>query len=144
MPRRHAGRPDAAGARPGRTSTGRWSTSSWKQRGISRRVDGDEKGGINTVARNAPPRRRGLSGGASGAACPFFLRLLQQPPRERRERRALGDRLGTDEVIRRLRLELDVEGGAKAPGSEIGIDHRPQRERDAEFLRCRLQRKDVG
>src|SRR3954468_9097119 len=84
------------------------------------------------AARNAP--KSALRG----------LGLAQQPLAKGDNRRALGNDLRADKVIGRARLELDLEGRAQAPGLEIGVNQRPQRERHAEPLRCRLERQDIG
>src|SRR6185295_19959883 len=106
----------------GRASTGPRSTSRRKYRGISRRLDGGEKGRIKPAARNLPPGRNRRSS-------LLLSRLLQQPLAEGHDRRSLGNDLRTYKVIGRLGLELDVEGRAQAPRSKVGVDQRTQRKR---------------
>src|SRR5688572_5689313 len=73
------------------------------------------------------------------------LYLCEQPLAERRDGRTVGDHLRADEVIGRLRLDFErLEGLAQAPGGDVGVDQRPQRERHAQVLRRGLERKDVG
>src|SRR5688572_22719294 len=72
------------------------------------------------------------------------LYLCEEPLPEGRDGRAVGDDLRTDEVIGRLRLDFErLEGLAKAPGRDVGVDQGSQRERHAEVLRGGLERKDV-
>src|SRR5688572_21178705 len=81
---------------------------------------------------------------AAGGKLQPPLYLCEEPLPEGRDRRAVGDDLRTDEVIGRLRLDFErLEGLAKAPGGDVGVDQGPQRERHAQVLRSGLERKDV-
>src|SRR3954463_11709188 len=107
---------DAAGARPGRASTGLRSTSSSKYRGISRRLDGVENARIKAAARNAPksgtdhvfPGCEGLFHPRNRGPSRFLARPLvclpEEPLAECHDGGALGDDLRTHQVIGRLRL----------------------------------------
>src|SRR5882724_12686903 len=130
MTRPQDGKTGAADARPYRASTRPRSTSRSKCRGISRRLDGGENARIKPAARNAP--KSGLPG------------LRKQPLAKRHDGRPLGNDLRTQKVIRRPRRQRDLEGCAKSSRDDIRIDQRTQRERDAELLRSRLERKNVG
>src|SRR6266850_307417 len=85
----------------------------------------------------------GLFGARQRSLRLLVARLVEQPLAKGDDGRPLGNDLRADEVISRLRLELDLERRAKAPGGEIGVDQRPQRKRDTELLRRGFERQDV-
>src|SRR2546422_4448007 len=89
-------------------------------------------------------RRKRLSSAAKNTPGSCIYRLLEQPLAECRHRRALGNNLGADQVIRRLRLQLHLERRPQLARLDIVVDQWLQRKRHPQLLRRRLERQDVG
>src|SRR5713226_8408425 len=89
-------------------------------------------------------RRKRLSSAAKNSPGSYIYRLVEQPLAKRGDRRALGNDLGTDQEIRRLRLQLHLERGAQLSRCDIVVDQRFQSKRHPQLLRRRLERQDVG
>src|SRR2546425_8034956 len=89
-------------------------------------------------------RRKPVSRAAKNTPGSCICRLLEQPLAECRHRRALGNNLGADQVIRRLRLQLHLERRPQLARLDIVVDQGLQRKRHPQLLRRRLERQDVG
>src|SRR5882672_11465485 len=88
-------------------------------------------------------RRKRLSSAAKNTPSSYIYRLIEQPLAKRGDRRALGNDLGTDQVIRRLRFQLYLERGVQPSRFDIVVDQRFQGKRHPQLLRRRLERQDV-